>query len=244
MTVEAMPGSDSVAGLTARPKPADSAGGRNESAADDARMLASTSGAAAGGFSSDADASSRDESAAPRQSFNVVEGADAKSSPANATATAGTTGETPVTASPFATALEGAVRPSVLSPVTPLQPLTPGQDVENVTRLVESMRVQVRQGVQEASVRLNPEHLGEVTISIRVERGAVSAVVHAETPAVQQWLESQEEKLRSGLADQGLNLERFVVHRDRQQERRDQRYQAPPQYRPRREDGPRFEVTV
>jgi flagellar hook-length control protein FliK len=98
---------------------------------------------------------------------------------------------------------------------------------ENVGRLIDSMKFQVKQGVQEATVRLNPEHLGEVTISVRVERGAVSAVIHTDTPAVQQWLESQEGKLRSGLSEQGMHLERFYVHRDGQQQAREQQRQQP-----------------
>jgi hypothetical protein len=55
------------------------------------------------------------------------------------------------------------------------------------------MRVKMKHGIQEASVWLYPDLLGEVTISVRVERGAVSAVVHAEAPGVQQWLESLED---------------------------------------------------
>ena len=143
------------------------------------------------------------------------------------------------------TAAEPASRP-VAQAAAPLPtPFTPEQEVENAGRLIESMRVQYRQGVPEATVRLNPEHLGEVTISIRVDKGVVSATVHAETPAVQQWLEAQEEKLRSGLADQGLNLERFVVRREQQQqERREQRPHQQARYRQPQEPGQRFEVTV
>jgi len=135
--------------------------------------------------------------------------------------------------------VEGAALP-------PAPPAATVPDPENVGRLVESMRVQMRHGIQEATIRLKPEHMGEVTISIRVERGAVSAVVNAETPAVQQWLESQEGKLRSGLSDQGLHLERFIVQRDRPQERREQRQQQPaPRYKQQRDDTAiRFEVLV
>jgi flagellar hook-length control protein FliK len=151
----------------------------------------------------------------------------------------------------FATAIAApaAAQASVQAAAPAPVPVTPQQEADNVARLVESMRVQFRQGVPEATVRLRPEHLGEVTIAIRVDRGVVSAVVHAETPAVQQWLESQEDKLRNGLADQGLSLEKFVV-REREQERREQRpqHQPPPRYRqPRgegRENGQGFEVTA
>jgi flagellar hook-length control protein FliK len=133
-----------------------------------------------------------------------------------------------------------AVQPTAAAPI-----FTPAEETENLGRLVQGMRVQWRQGVPEATVRLNPEHLGEVTIQIRVERGVVSATFHAETPAVQQWLEAQEDKLRSGLADQGLNLERYAVQRDRQQqERREQRPYQQARYRQPQNEGQRFEVTV
>jgi flagellar hook-length control protein FliK len=143
------------------------------------------------------------------------------------------------------TAAEPASRPVAQAAAPLATPFTPEQEVENAGRLIESMRVQYRQGVPEATVRLNPEHLGEVTISIRVDKGVVSATVHAETPAVQQWLEAQEEKLRSGLADQGLSLDRFTVReRHQQQERREQRPHQQARYRQPQEPGQRFEVTV
>jgi flagellar hook-length control protein FliK len=147
----------------------------------------------------------------------------------------------PVAAPARAVVVEGATLP-------PAPPAATVPGPENVGRLIESMRVQMRQGVQEATVRLNPEHLGEVTISVRVERGAVSAVVNAETPAVQQWLESQEDKLRSGLSDQGLHLAKFIVQRDGSQQHREQP-QQPKQPAPRdrqHHDGTpiRFEVLV
>jgi flagellar hook-length control protein FliK len=136
-----------------------------------------------------------------------------------------------------ATPVEGAAQAQMLA--------EPHIEAENSSRLVESMRVQWRQGISEAKVRLNPEHLGEVTISIRVDRGTVTAVVRAESAAVQQWLESQEERLRGGMADQGLNLEKFIVQRDQQQQqRRESRQPSARRYRQPTENSPRFEVIV
>lgn len=146
----------------------------------------------------------------------------------------------PVAGPARAVVVEGATLP-------PAPPAATVPGPENVGRLIESMRVQMRQGVQEATVRLNPEHLGEVTISVRVERGAVSAVVNAETPAVQQWLESQEDKLRSGLSEQGLHLAKFIVQRDGSQQHREQPQpqKQPARDRQQRDGAPiRFEVLV
>ncbi len=85
------------------------------------------------------------------------------------------------------------------------------EPAENLSRLVHSMRVQARDGVTHASVRLNPEHLGEVSIVVRLDAGVVTAVVRAEAGDVRQWLRGQEEQIRAALADQGVTLDEFVV---------------------------------
>ena len=120
-----------------------------------------------------------------------------------------------------------------------------------VAQLVQSMRMQFRDGIGEAVVKLKPEHLGSVQISLRIENGAVKATVQAEMPAVRQWLESQQDTLKNSLADQGLRLERFGVEpdgerqataqdaeRERQRQQRRQHRQTP------QADQPVFEVTV
>jgi flagellar hook-length control protein FliK len=125
----------------------------------------------------------------------------------------------------------------------------PERDV--VAQLVQSLRMQFRDGIGEAVVKLRPEHLGSVQISITVENGAMKATVQAEMPAVRQWLESNQDTLKNGLADHGLRLERFVVEpdgeraatsddarqRQEQQRRRHQRRMS-------EKDHPAFEVTV
>ena len=163
---------------------------------------------------------------------------------ATSTVSAASTVSTVAAAASLVVSPAATLSPSTVQAPAVQLPITPGQTAENVARLVESVRVQWRQGVPEATVKLNPEHLGEVTISVRVERGHVAAVVHAETAAVQQWLEAHEDKVRNGLADQGLTLERFVVQRDRQQQRRDGRQSPPARYRTPAPSGQRFEVTV
>jgi flagellar hook-length control protein FliK len=124
-------------------------------------------------------------------------------------------------------------------------------DGDTALQIVQAMRLQFRDGIGDAVVRLKPGHLGEVSISLRVDQQSVSATVHAEVPAVRQWLESQESSLRSGLADQGLHLEKFVVKEDqpRQREKEAQdaeaREQARRLFRQRRSDSEqKFEVVV
>jgi flagellar hook-length control protein FliK len=80
-----------------------------------------------------------------------------------------------------------------------------------VPQIVKAIRLQWRQGLGEARIRLEPEHLGEVQISMRVQGGAVTAVVQAENPTVQGWIEARHQELRSALSEQGLRLQRFEV---------------------------------
>jgi flagellar hook-length control protein FliK len=86
-----------------------------------------------------------------------------------------------------------------------------GSGAEMVPQIVQAMKLQWSGGIGEAHLRLQPEYLGELTISIRVDRGVVSATLASEVPAVREWLQGHESLLRQGLADQGLQLDRLVV---------------------------------
>ena len=168
-------------------------------------------------------------------------GANANGSPAQD----GPTGKTPAVAVIHAS--DGTFRLGPLSGAAPPAPLASSlnarEQVENIDRLVQAMRVIVRDGISEATVRLRPEHLGEVSIAVRVEGRTVSATVHAESAEVREWLHLQEDTLRSALQGQGLSLERLVVQRDGRQDRRE----PPPEqrrFRARRDESSteRFEV--
>lgn len=87
---------------------------------------------------------------------------------------------------------------------------------DTADRIVQSLKLQVQRGGGDAVLHLEPEHLGPVAITIRVENGVVSAVITAEHPGVAEWLQSNQQSLREGLQSSGLHLERFVVQRDGQ----------------------------
>ncbi len=121
------------------------------------------------------------------------------------------------------------------------------QDV--AMQIVQSLRLQFRDGIGEAVLKLKPEHLGSVAISLRVENGGIKANVQADMPAVRQWLESQQDTLRSALAEHGLRLDRFDVEPDgqRQASHEDPRERSPRKRQPQRGpqgDQPVFEVVV
>lgn len=131
----------------------------------------------------------------------------------------GLEGSTPVSTVPaqapvdFARYLAAAASPESRAAGRALDEVAP--------QLVQAMRLQATQGGGEVRVQLRPEHLGAVTIDLRVEHGRVSASFNAEVPAVRQWLEAHEGSLRQGLSDQGLHLERFVVSKDGESPQRD-----------------------
>ena len=136
-----------------------------------------------------------------------------------------------------------------LAPLSELAKLPPTaqENAANITNLVQTMRVLTKSGVSEATVQLHPEHLGEVTIAIRVEGKSVSAVVNAESSSVRDWILSHESTLRSGLSEQGLHLDRLLVQRDPRHDRREQ--PRPEQRRARGRRSPeetqeRFEVSA
>jgi flagellar hook-length control protein FliK len=137
------------------------------------------------------------------------------------------------------------------SPETSLMPGGPNVPREHdvALQIVQSLRLQFRDGIGEAILRLKPEHLGSVAISLRIEDGGLKANVQAELPAVRQWLESQQDTLRSALAEHGLRLDRFDVDPDGQQQAApdDHAERSPRKRQPRRSpqgDQPVFEVVV
>ena len=82
------------------------------------------------------------------------------------------------------------------------------------SQIVQSMKLQWASGAGDATNELKPEYLGDLSVSIRVEQGQVTALLQASTPEVREWIQGHESMLRQGLADQGLTLDRLVVTDD------------------------------
>lgn len=113
-------------------------------------------------------------------------------------------------------------------------------------QIVQAMRLQWRAGVGEARVQLRPEHLGTVTVSLRVEQGHVVATVRADSAAALEMVRARQHDLQASLASQGLSLDELIVTLD-PDERREK--PAPRQSEParparRQESEARFEVVV
>ena len=119
-------------------------------------------------------------------------------------------------------------------------------------QIVQAMRLQWANGVGEARIALEPNHFGEVSVSLRVEQGQVFARVQAELPAVREWLQTNQGWLRQSLADQGLTLGRIEVtepaaesnHDDRRQQPREGKEQPPSRKARQPLPGETFEVVA
>lgn len=139
---------------------------------------------------------------------------------------------TPLPSSTWASAEE-----MTLAPAAETAPPMPAEAQAAFDQVVKSLRMQWKQGLGEARILLRPEHLGPVDVSIRVEGGAVTAVVRAESAQVQEWLVAHQHSLRQQLEAAGLRLDDLVVTRDGERRRQSQEgHESPRRSRPRRHD--------
>jgi hypothetical protein len=115
------------------------------------------------------------------------------------------------TSTPTPSAGTGAAAPGSTSAATLPPSLAAAGDVDGSQNVLRSMRLQWNGSVGEAQLRLEPEHLGQVLVSVRVDQGNVSATLHADSATAQQWIESHQQDLRQALQDQGLKVTHFHV---------------------------------
>jgi flagellar hook-length control protein FliK len=86
-------------------------------------------------------------------------------------------------------------------------------------QIVKGLQLQVTAKGGDMRLTLNPEHLGTVSIEVRVEHDRVRATLTADTPAVRQWITAHQDDLRQSLTAAGLTLEDLVVREDGQQKK-------------------------
>jgi hypothetical protein len=119
-------------------------------------------------------------------------------------------------------------------------------------QIVQAIKFQWRDGSGDVKLTLQPDYLGDVAISLRVEQnGGVTAHVNAAAADVRAWIGANEPLLRQGLAEQGLALDRLVIAQEREEATsdRDGRHRQPPQEEtpekpPQRRERAIFEVIV
>jgi flagellar hook-length control protein FliK len=138
---------------------------------------------------------------------------------------------------------------STSGPLELVSPSAAATDEANVQNIVRAVRMQWTAAGGEATLRLEPEHLGQVTLTVRVERGSVTAHIQAETAEASHWIETHQQDLRNSLREQGLEVKDVVVTtnpdgRREQQERTPQQRRSRPARRDTSETAPTFEVVV
>jgi flagellar hook-length control protein FliK len=82
---------------------------------------------------------------------------------------------------------------------------------ETGNQIVQSLRLLFARDGGEAHIKLDPRQFGDVTVRVKVDQGQVVARVEADAPVVREWLQSNQNLLRQGLAGQHLALDRLDV---------------------------------
>jgi len=94
--------------------------------------------------------------------------------------------------------------------ITPLQ--TTNISTQNIMQqILQPMRLWAGGEVTELSIKLKPEHLGNISVKIATINGIVAAQFIAENQRVKEIIESQFNQLRESLEGQGINISQIDV---------------------------------
>ena len=96
----------------------------------------------------------------------------------------------------------GSAAAALLAGQSPLVPDSPGFGRGLGQRLI----AMVQQGLQQAQLRIHPEHLGPMDVRLRMEGEAVQVTLASPHASVREALESALPRLRESLAEHGLSL--------------------------------------
>lgn len=97
-------------------------------------------------------------------------------------------------------------------------PLALERDAEAVGQVTRGLAAALRQGGGRATLRLTPDHLGQVTIELRVQGTDVAAKIDAATDPARRLLEASTDELRAALEARGLRVERIDIEGPRHQD--------------------------
>ncbi|MFP8965880.1 flagellar hook-length control protein FliK [Pokkaliibacter sp. CJK22405] len=82
------------------------------------------------------------------------------------------------------------------------------------SQLSRHMQSFTSQGIQSASLRLNPDDLGTLHVRIHIHQDQASVVFQSASPQVRDALEQHMQRLKDGFSEQGLGLGSFDVRDD------------------------------
>lgn len=87
------------------------------------------------------------------------------------------------------------------------------KDTHNITtQIVDQARLLKNNQETQMIIRLKPEHLGELTLKIAVDKGIINASFHSDNPEVRTVLESSLQQLKQELSGQGLKVDNVGVY--------------------------------
>ncbi len=89
----------------------------------------------------------------------------------------------------------------------------PATDIyQIVDQIVDQSRVVTKLQNTEMVIKLKPEHLGELTLKVVVDNGAINASFHSNNPEVRSIIEASLFQLKQDLANNGLKVENVGVY--------------------------------
>ena len=97
----------------------------------------------------------------------------------------------------------GPATPAAVTQVPGALPSAPV--VANAEQLAMQLQLQLRDGVQKATVRLHPEALGELQVSVETAEQQVRVVVAARQPEAVEWLQQSSSRLQAALDAAGFS---------------------------------------
>lgn len=102
-------------------------------------------------------------------------------------------------------------QPVAVTALTGSEPVEPSGAPALASQIVQAIRVHWGPDGGHVRLLLQPEHLGELAVSLKVEGGSVTAHLETATSEVRRWIETNEGLLRHGLATHDLRLDRLIV---------------------------------
>jgi|GEM_PF-2441036 len=102
--------------------------------------------------------------------------------------------------------------PMLTTPAAEAQPAKQPADVHQVvSQIVEKTRIISKLQNTEMIIKLKPEHLGELTLKVVIDKGAVNASFHSNNAEVRSLIEASLAQLKQELTNNGLKVENMSV---------------------------------
>lgn len=92
------------------------------------------------------------------------------------------------------------------------QPTAVKDQYQVISQIVNQAKLINFRDRSEMVIKLNPEHLGEMTLKISVDNGSVTASFHTDNSDVRRLLESSMPQLRTDLANQGFKVDSVDIY--------------------------------